>query len=108
VVLVTERDPIVLAKEVASLDLISRGRFIFGVGAGWNAEEMEKEILYSIINPSDNYETVRYIHSPYTQNLDEYSIQQTDIWYYFYFLDGSNYLPNYEATRLTLEENSRI
>ena len=41
VVLVTERDPIVLAKEVASLDLISRGRFIFGVGAGWNAEEME-------------------------------------------------------------------
>lgn len=38
--LVTERDPIVLAKEVASLDLISAGRFLFGVGAGWNAEEM--------------------------------------------------------------------
>jgi probable F420-dependent oxidoreductase len=38
--LVTERDPIVLAKEVASLDLISGGRFRFGVGAGWNAEEM--------------------------------------------------------------------
>jgi probable F420-dependent oxidoreductase len=38
--LVTERDPIVLAKEVASLDLISGGRFLFGVGAGWNAEEM--------------------------------------------------------------------
>ena len=41
VCLVTERDPIVLAKEVASLDLISRGRFLFGVGAGWNREEME-------------------------------------------------------------------
>jgi probable F420-dependent oxidoreductase len=38
--LVIERDPIVLAKEVASLDLISGGRFLFGVGAGWNAEEM--------------------------------------------------------------------
>jgi probable F420-dependent oxidoreductase len=38
--LVTERDPIVLAKEVASLDLISGGRFLFGVGAGWNAEEL--------------------------------------------------------------------
>ncbi|HVT20012.1 MAG TPA: LLM class flavin-dependent oxidoreductase, partial [Mycobacteriales bacterium] len=38
--LVTERDPIVLAKEVASVDLISRGRFLFGVGSGWNAEEM--------------------------------------------------------------------
>ena len=38
--LVTERDPVVLAKEVASLDLLSGGRFLFGVGAGWNAEEM--------------------------------------------------------------------
>lgn len=38
--LVTERDPVVLAKEVASLDLVSGGRFLFGVGAGWNAEEM--------------------------------------------------------------------
>lgn len=39
--LVIERDPITLAKEVASLDMISGGRFIFGIGAGWNAEEME-------------------------------------------------------------------
>ena len=41
VCLVTERDPIVTAKEVATLDYISRGRLIFGIGAGWNAEEME-------------------------------------------------------------------
>ncbi|MFQ5860052.1 MAG: LLM class F420-dependent oxidoreductase [Dehalococcoidia bacterium] len=39
--LVVERDPITLAKEVASLDFISRGRFLFGVGGGWNLEEME-------------------------------------------------------------------
>jgi probable F420-dependent oxidoreductase len=38
--LVIERDPIVLAKEVATLDLISGGRLLFGVGAGWNREEM--------------------------------------------------------------------
>jgi probable F420-dependent oxidoreductase len=38
--LVIERDPIVTAKEVASLDRISDGRFLFGVGAGWNVEEM--------------------------------------------------------------------
>lgn len=38
--LVVQRDPIQLAKEVASLDQISQGRFIFGVGVGWNAEEM--------------------------------------------------------------------
>jgi probable F420-dependent oxidoreductase len=39
--LLTERDPIVTAKEVATLDLISGGRFEFGIGAGWNIEEME-------------------------------------------------------------------
>ncbi|MFN8526933.1 MAG: LLM class F420-dependent oxidoreductase [Chloroflexota bacterium] len=38
--LVVERDPIVLAKEVASLDHISKGRVLFGIGAGWNREEM--------------------------------------------------------------------
>ena len=41
VCLVIERDPIVLAKEVASLDLISNGRVVFGIGGGWNVEEME-------------------------------------------------------------------
>ena len=40
VCLVTERDPIVTAKEVATLDLLSGGRVDFGVGAGWNIEEM--------------------------------------------------------------------
>jgi probable F420-dependent oxidoreductase len=39
--LITERDPITLAKEVSTLDWLSNGRFILGVGAGWNAEEME-------------------------------------------------------------------
>jgi probable F420-dependent oxidoreductase len=39
--LLTERDPIVTAKEVASLDLLSGGRFELAIGAGWNAEEME-------------------------------------------------------------------
>jgi probable F420-dependent oxidoreductase len=38
--LVIERDPIITAKEVASLDLLSGGRVEFGVGAGWNREEM--------------------------------------------------------------------
>lgn len=40
ITLVVERDPIVLAKEVASLDLISNGRVLLGIGGGWNREEM--------------------------------------------------------------------
>jgi probable F420-dependent oxidoreductase len=39
--LVVEHDPIILAKQVASLDRLSQGRFQFGVGAGWNLEEMQ-------------------------------------------------------------------
>ena len=39
--LVIQRDTIQTAKSVASLDQISGGRFIFGIGCGWNAEEME-------------------------------------------------------------------
>lgn len=38
--LVAQRDPIVLAKEAATLDLCSNGRFDFGIGFGWNREEM--------------------------------------------------------------------
>ncbi len=38
--LVTQRDPIQTAKLVASIDQVSQGRFLFGVGNGWNAEEM--------------------------------------------------------------------
>jgi probable F420-dependent oxidoreductase len=39
--LVIQRDPITLAKEIASLDALSNGRFVFGIGAGWNQDEME-------------------------------------------------------------------
>ena len=38
--LVIQRDPIHTAKETATVDLVSNGRFIFGIGAGWNREEM--------------------------------------------------------------------
>ena len=40
VCLVAQRDPIVTAKAVASLDVLSGGRFVFGIGVGWNEDEM--------------------------------------------------------------------
>lgn len=40
VCLLVQRDPIVTAKAAATVDLVSGGRFVFGVGAGWNLEEM--------------------------------------------------------------------
>src|ERR1700736_5196400 len=41
IALVPQRRPIVTAKSVASLYRLSGGRFVFGIGGGWNAEEME-------------------------------------------------------------------
>jgi len=41
ITLVPERNPLLLAKEVATLDYFSEGRFLFGIGAGWNKEETE-------------------------------------------------------------------
>src|ERR1700745_1623943 len=39
--LVAQRDPIITAKEVATLDFLSGGRFVLGIGFGWNADEIE-------------------------------------------------------------------
>jgi probable F420-dependent oxidoreductase len=41
IALIPQRDPIVTAKCVASLDQLSNGRFLFGIGGGWNVDEME-------------------------------------------------------------------
>ena len=41
ITLVPERNPLLLAKEIATLDHFSGGRFLFGIGAGWNREETE-------------------------------------------------------------------
>lgn len=41
VLLVQQRDPIQTAKLVASIDQVSQGRFLFGIGGGWNRDEME-------------------------------------------------------------------
>ena len=65
---------------------------------------MEEQILSEIINPIENYETVRYIHKPYTSSL---GVEQTDIWFSFYFLNsGSTYVNDYEPTGLSNRENA--
>jgi probable F420-dependent oxidoreductase len=53
--LVIQRDPIVLAKEVASLDFLSGGRVLFGIGGGWNKEEME----HHGTNPATRWHVLR-------------------------------------------------
>ncbi len=55
VCLLNQRDPIVTAKEVATLDHFSNGRFLFGIGAGWNVDEMENHGA----SPAAKWKTLR-------------------------------------------------
>lgn len=79
----------------------------FHTDLGWqeNLVELEDEVLKDIINPVDNYETVRYIHKTYDKTISGVTLQQTDIWFNFYFLSGSTYVQNYEAIGITNREN---
>jgi hypothetical protein len=80
----------------------------FKTDLGWseNFEQFENESLEKIINVLENYETVRYIHKPYSGITTNTGDTQSDIWFYFYFISGSTYVQNYEATGLTNRENS--
>jgi probable F420-dependent oxidoreductase len=70
--LVIEHDPILLAKQIASLDRISNGRFLFGIGAGWNEEEMQNHGT----NPKTRWkllgERVQAMKQIWTQDEAEY------------------------------------
>jgi probable F420-dependent oxidoreductase len=70
--LVAQRDPIHTAKSTASLDLVSGGRFIFGVGAGWNREEMEDHGTNFSTRWKLMREKVEAIKTIWTQDVAEY------------------------------------
>ena len=86
------------------LNIVLNSEQDFRTDLGWqeNLAQFEDEILKDIINPAQNYETVRYIHRPYRSAL---GVDQTDIWYQFYFLSGSTYVQEYEAIGITTIEN---
>ena len=72
VALVIQRDPIVMAKEVATVDHISGGRFLFGVGAGWNREEMENHGTDPDTRFRRMRESVEAMKAIWTQDEAEY------------------------------------
>ena len=76
--LVIERDPIVTAKEVASVDHLSGGRFEFGVGAGWNREEMANHGTDPRRRMAVMRERVEAMKAIWTQDEAEYHGKQVD------------------------------
>jgi probable F420-dependent oxidoreductase len=72
VCLVNQRDPIQTAKAVASLDHLSAGRFLFGVGIGWNAEEMENHGTAFATRAKLSRERIEAMIEIWTQEKAEY------------------------------------
>jgi len=70
--LVVQRDPIQTAKEVASLDQLSGGRFLFGVGGGWNAEEIANHGTAFKTRFRLMRERIEAMQAIWTQNEPEY------------------------------------
>ncbi|ETX04181.1 MAG: N5,N10-methylenetetrahydromethanopterin reductase [Candidatus Entotheonella gemina] len=70
--LVIERDTIAMAKEVASLDRLSGDRFLFGIGGGWNAEEMEHHGTVFKTRFKKMGEQVRAMKTIWTQDEPEF------------------------------------
>jgi probable F420-dependent oxidoreductase len=78
VCLVIEHDPIVLAKEIASLQNLSGGRFVFGVGAGWNKLEMRNHGTDPATRHGNMRERVEAIKAIWTQEEAEYHGKHVD------------------------------
>lgn len=77
--LVIQRDPIHTAKSAASLDQLSGGRFLFGVGAGWNREEMRQHGTNPVTRMRLLRERVLAIKKLWTEDVAEYHGEFVDI-----------------------------
>jgi len=79
VCLVIEHDPIVLAKQVASLQNLSGGRFVFGVGAGWNKHEMRNHGTDPATRHGNMRERVEAMRAIWTQDEAAYHGKHVDL-----------------------------
>ncbi|KKF00873.1 LLM class F420-dependent oxidoreductase [Mycolicibacterium obuense] len=73
VALVAQRDPIITAKEAATLDVLSDGRFLFGMGIGWNREEIESHGIDPKTRGKRIDEVVETMQALWTREIAEYN-----------------------------------
>lgn len=78
IALVVEREPITTAKDIASLDLVSGGRVIFGVGAGWNREEMRNHGTDPATRGALMDERIRVMREIWTRDAAEFHGEHVD------------------------------
>ena len=83
--IIAQRDPIQLAKEVASLDVLSGGRFSLGVGTGWNLEEMENHGTDPDTRFRAMHERIEAMKEIWTKDVAEYHgsiVSYESLWAY--------------------------
>jgi hypothetical protein len=85
----------------------------FLTNLGWQEgmDIFEEEVLDTIINPIDNYETVRYIHEPYSGLTSNSGDTQCDIWFKFYFIDSVGTYTNgldYSLVGIAPKDNAKM
>lgn len=92
ITLLAQRDPIWTAKEVASLDVISAGRVLFGVGYGWNVEEMASHGIASfdgrLLSLEPSWAWPKPIQQPHPPVLMGATIGPTTLAHLVEFCDG--------------------
>jgi hypothetical protein len=95
-----------ILRKDTDLNILLNTETDFQTNLGWeeNLKEFETEVLNDIINPIENYETVRYIHKPYLSD----GVEQTDIWFYFYFLSDGTYTQDYTPQGISSQENENM
>jgi hypothetical protein len=103
----------ILKKKNESYNIVLNQEQTFLTNLGWdeNMKQFEDEILETIIDPIKNYETIRYIHTPYSGLTNNTNDLQSDIWFKFYFIDNNGNYSNgldYSLVGITPKENSRM
>lgn len=85
----------------------------FQTNLGWEEgmDIFEDEVLSTIINPIDNYETIRYIHEPYNAVINGTTVNQCDIWFKFFFIDANTSYNNgldYSLVGIAPKDNANM
>ena len=102
-----------IIKPTDDLNIILNKEVDFQTNAGWEESLLayEDNLLSKVLNPIENYETVRYIHKPYSGITSNTGDTQTDIWFYFYFIDDNKTYVNgldYNLVEITPQENEHM
>lgn len=102
-----------ILKKSGDFNLIVNQENDFLTNLGWQEgmDIFEDEVLTTIINPIDNYETIRYIHEPYSGLTANSGDTQCDIWYKFYFIDSGHTYTNgldYSLVGIAPKDNAKM